>query len=132
MDNITIKELSKYRLEKAKVALKSATLLYSHGDFGGAMNRAYYSIYYALRAVLALEKTDFKRHKDVISYFNKEYVKSEIFPKELGKRIGQAKQVREDSDYDDEYIPSDTVTENQIETAKELICLVEEYISDKL
>jgi len=47
--------LSKYRLEKAKESLKSSKLLYDNNDLIGANNRAYYSIFYAIKAVLALE-----------------------------------------------------------------------------
>lgn len=46
--------------------------------------------------------------------------------KELSKhRISQA---REDSDYDDEFIVKSEETEKQIETAEELLELVEKYI----
>ena len=98
----------------------------------GANNKAYYSIFYAIRAVLALEPIDFKRHKDVIGYFNKNYVKSEIFPRKMGTKIVQAQTIREDSDYDDEYEPNYEKTQEQIETARELIKLVEEYMNKKL
>lgn len=37
----------------------------------------------------------------------------------------------EDSDYDDKYEPSPIKTEEQIETAKELIALVKKYIEEK-
>ena len=130
MDNLTTKNLSEYRIEKAKIAVDSAEILYKHNDFGGSMNRAYYSIFYALRAVLAIERKDFKRHKDVIAYFNKHYVSTEIFPKTIGRKIAQAKQIREDSDYDDEYVPSPEKTQIQIDTARELIVLVEKYLQD--
>lgn len=125
-------EFAKYRLERAKETLKSAIILYDRKDLIGANNRAYYSIFYAIRAVLALEPIDFKRHKDVIGYFNKNYVKNEIFPRKMGTKIVQAQTIREDSDYDDEYEPNYEKTQEQIETAKELIKLVEEYINKKL
>ena len=32
----------------------------------------------------------YKRHKDAIANFNKEYVKTEIFPREIGRRIADA------------------------------------------
>lgn len=80
--------------------------------------------------MLAIEKKDFKRHKDVIAYFNKEYVSTEIFPKKIGRKISQAKAIREDSDYDEEYEPNSETTALQIETAKELIELVEKYLND--
>ncbi len=70
---------------------------------------------------------DFKRHKDVLAYFNQYYIKTEKFPKMISKKISQASKVREDSDYDDEFTPTDEETKLQIDTAKELIKLVEEY-----
>ncbi len=76
-----------------------------------------------------MEKIDFKRHKDVLAYFNKNYVKTEIFPRQIGRKIVLASKVREDSDYDEEYEPSSETTFLQIQTAKELIELVEEYLN---
>ena len=129
MDNENRESFALYRLEKAKETLKSAKILFEEvKDYTSANNRAYYAIFYAIRAVLALEEIDFKRHKDVIAYFNQKYIKPEIFPRKLGSKIAQAQRVREDSDYDDEYSPSFEKTQNQIDTAKELIELVEKYI----
>ncbi len=126
---ITVNGFASYRLDRAKQEYNVAKLLYSANEFLAANNRAYYSIFYAIKAVLAIEKKDFKRHKDVIAYFNKEYVSTEIFPKKIGRKIAQAKSIREDSDYDEEYEPSSETTSLQIQTAKELIELVEEYLN---
>lgn len=125
------KELSKHRLEQAKDDLKACELLYKEKLYKSANNRAYYSIFHSIKAVLALEPIDFKRHKDVIAYFNKNYINTEIFPKKLGHKISIASTIREDSDYDDEYIVNSEETQVQIETAKELIQLVEKYIDEK-
>ena len=48
----------------------------------------------------------------------------------IGRKIAQAQRIREDSDYDDDYEPSWDKTKQQIETAKELVELVEEYINN--
>ena len=77
-----------------------------------------------------MEEVDFKRHKDVLAYFNKEYVNKGIFPKMIGRKISQAQRIREDSDYDDDYEPSLEKTEQQINTAQELIGLVENYVNN--
>lgn len=61
----------------------------------------------------------------------KNYVNTEIFPRTIGKRIVQANRIREDSDYDDEYVASSEATETQIQTAQELIRLVEKYIESR-
>lgn len=130
MDNETIEGFAKYRLEKAKETLHTAEIVFKEvKDHTSANNRAYYAIFYAIRAVLALEQKDFKRHKDVVAYFNQNYINKEIFPKMIGRKIAQAQKIREDSDYDDEYEPSHEKTEQQINTAKELIKLVEQYIN---
>ena len=66
-----------------------------------------------------------------MAYFNQHYVKTEIFPKIISKKISQASKTREDSDYDDEFVPSEDKTKIQIDTAKEIIELVEKYIEEK-
>ncbi len=33
--------------------------------------------------------------------FNKDYVKTSVFPREMGRKIGQAEEIRHASDYDD-------------------------------
>ena len=124
-------ELAKHRLEQAKENFEEAEILYKANKFKGANNRAYYCIFHSIKAVLALEPIDFKRHKDVIGYFNKNYVNTEVFPKDIGKRIVKSSKVREDSDYDDEYSVDSEKTMIQIETAKELIELVEKYLNGK-
>jgi hypothetical protein len=131
MNNETIEGFARYRLNKAKETLETARMIFNEGkDFTSANNRAYYAIFYAIRAVLAMEEVDFKRHKDVLAYFNKEYVNKGIFPKMIGRKISQAQRIREDSDYDDDYEPSLEKTEQQINTAQELIDLVENYVNN--
>ena len=118
-------------MKKAKDTLDTAKEIFKMGkDYTSANNRAYYAIFYAIRAVLAIEEVDFKRHKDVIAYFNMNYINKDIFPKMIGRKIAQAQRIREDSDYDDNYSPSYEKTEQQINTAEELIELVENYIED--
>ncbi len=128
MEKKTSKEFALYRLERAKEECETAKLLYRENKLLAANNRAYYSIFYAIRAVFAMEKIDFKRHKDVLAYFNKNYVKTEIFPRQMGRKIIMASKVREDSDYDEKYEPSADATLLQIGTAEELIELVEKYL----
>lgn len=125
---ITVSGFARYRLERAKQDLSDAEFNYKNRRYLNANNRAYYAIFHAIKAVLATERVDFKRHKDVLAYFNQHYVKTEIFPRMISRKISQANKVREDSDYDDEFVPSDDETKIQINTAKEVIELVEEFL----
>lgn len=69
-DSGNLRDLSAVRLEHAEEDLKAAKNNLADGLFRVANNRAYYSIYHSLTAVLALENKAFKRHKDTIAYFN--------------------------------------------------------------
>lgn len=130
MNNKISKELSKHKLQQAKEDLRASEILYKENLYKSANNRAYYSIFHSIKAVLALEPIDFKRHKDVIAYFNKNYVSNETFPKKIGRKISIASRIREDSDYEDEFVVEPDDTKEQIETAKELLSLVEKYIDE--
>lgn len=122
-------ELARYRLGVAKEDLETALDNQRSNHLRAANNRAYYAIYHAITAVLALRQIAFKMHKDTVAYFNKEYIRTEIFPKEMGHRISRAEEIRHDSDYDEFYIASKDETEKQIACAAELIRMVEKYIS---
>ena len=100
----TRKDLVMYRIQTAKTDLKSARILLAAEEYKGANNRAYYAIFHAVNAVHALHEKAFKRHKDAIGNFNKDYVKTGIFPREIGRKIGEAEEIRHASDYDDFYI----------------------------
>ena len=130
MNNKISKDLAIHRLEQAKEEYKACVLLYENKFFKSANNRAYYSIFHSIKAVLSLEPIDFKKHKDVIAYFNQHYINTEIFPKKLGHKISLAQNIREDSDYDDEYVVSQEKTQSQVDLAKELLLLVERYINE--
>ena len=120
-------DVAKHRLRVAKEDLQAANLLLEANSYRGANNRAYYAIFHAVSAVLAMEGVAFKKHKDTLAYFNKNYVATEIFPRNLGRKIVKAEEIRHESDYDTFYIASKEVTVEQIQTAEQLIELVEVY-----
>lgn len=120
-------DLSKYRLHEARDSLRVAEHCLDEGLYKDSINRSYYAAFYAVKSVLALGTIDFKRHKDVMAYFNKEYVATGDFPRELGRRLSTLKQMREKSDYDDFYVASKEKAEEQFQTAKLTIEIVENY-----
>ena len=123
----TRRDLVLYRLEVAKSDIKSAKILLDAGECRGANNRAYYGIYHAISAIHALDGNAYKRHKDALANFNN-YIKTEIFPRILGRKIAEAEEIRHASDYDDFYIATREEAEEQIDTAVELVEKIEEYV----
>lgn len=116
------------RLENAFCTLETAKACLESRHYRDSINRCYYATFYAVKAILALEKTDFKRHKDVIGYFNKEYMATEIFPKDMGKKLGRLKTKREESDYDDFYIASAEEAQEQMEVTEYIVSHVVDYL----
>lgn len=125
-------DLIEHRFRIAKEDLDTAYLLLNEKQYRGANNRAYYSIYHTIDAILSIEGIAFKRHKDTLAYFNKQYIATEIFPREMGRKIIKAEEIRHASDYDTFYIASKEVTAQQIQTAEQMVKLVGEYLEKNL
>lgn len=126
-----VEELSRYRFETGKEALVDARLMYDNGRYKKALNRAYYAIFHAIRAVNALTGFDSSKHSGVIAYFNQNYVKNERFPKELSKIIRLASENREKADYLDFYIASREEAEKQIQRAETFLGYIEAFLRDE-
>jgi uncharacterized protein (UPF0332 family) len=94
------KILIHYRLEQAHSALKEAIFLRANSDTTlGAVNRAYYAMFYAVLALLQqIEKVP-RKHSGAIALFDSEFVKKGLFRKELSSFLHQAFASRQDSDY---------------------------------
>jgi uncharacterized protein (UPF0332 family) len=124
--------LSKLRLEGAKEALRDAEENYRGGRYKTANNRAYYSIFHAVRSVLALESKDFKSHAKAIGYFNKEYINKGLFLPDFSRKIAGAFKVRTRSDYDDFFTATGEEAETTLNNARQLVEAVETYLAARL
>ncbi len=100
-------------MERAKELIDDAKQLYKSGSYKSSNNRAYYAIFHAMRAVLALEEVDFKKHSGVIQYFQREYIKTGIFEKAYSHIIISASEIRNASDYDDFLLASKEETKSR-------------------
>lgn len=123
-------DLIKYRLSSANEKLTSAKVLLEAGLYKDSVGRSYYAIFSAIRAVLATRQVDFSKHAGVISYFQKEYIKTEIFDKKYSKYLQDAFQIRNCCDYDDFFIVIKQDAIEQYERAVEILKVIEGYIKD--
>lgn len=122
-------DLIQYRLASAHEKLTAAKLLLDAELYKDSVGRSYYTIFSAIRAVLAIKQVDFSKHAGVIAYFQKEFIKTDIFDKKYSKYLQQAFQIRNSCDYDDFFIVSKQDAEEQYNRAKELLEIIEEYIT---
>lgn len=93
-------QLAKYRLKQAKESVEEAEyLLAGKKTLRSVINRAYYAMYYAVLALTIFEKFISSKHSGILSFFNKQFIKEEIFPKEMGRWINKAFEFRQKGDY---------------------------------
>lgn len=127
----SLRELANYRLERAKEMLYAAEDNLRISQWKTALNRSYYAIFHAMRAVNILDGFDSSKHSGVIAYFTQNYLKTQKLDRELSKIIKEASYLREKSDYDDFYIASKAETEKQVENAKLFCDKVEQYLEER-
>lgn len=127
----SIRDLSKYRFECSIESLEDAKIMFENKRYKNTLNRAYYSIFHAIRAVNALNGYDSSKHSGVIAYFNQEYVKTGIFEKEASKIIKRASESREKADYLDFFAASREDAQNQIEYAETFQNWVRDFLKKK-
>lgn len=65
------KSISKIRIERAVEFYGDAVALYKEGRYRSGASRLYFSVFHAMRAVLALDGIDRKHHSGVISEFRR-------------------------------------------------------------
>ena len=121
----SLKELAGYRMDRAKEMLVAARENLKIGQYKTSLNRSYYAIFHAMRAMNILKGFDSSKHSGVIAFFNKEYLKENILDRNLSIVIKNSAFLREKSDYDDFYIASKQEAEKQLEEAARFLDAVE-------
>lgn len=124
--------LSKARISHAEDCLREAKLLLDADEYKGAANRAYYAAFHSLRAVLILDEFDSKKHSGIIAKFRENYLKTELFSKEISDYISSLFRVRSASDYDDFYVISKNEAKAQVEKAVIILEHIKEYLNNRV
>ncbi len=118
---MTRTNLAMYRMQKAKEILIEARDNLNQKHYGLSVNRSYYAMFTAARALLALKEIDSSKHSGVIALFNQHIVKVELFPKEISRFLPKAKDIREDADYGDFVEITEEDAQTQIRRAMQFV-----------
>jgi uncharacterized protein (UPF0332 family) len=108
-------------LKNAEYRLNAAKYLYNGGYYDDAVSRAYYSMFYAAKALLSVKEIYPKAHKGVISKFGLEFVKKGLIEDTYGRALNHAKDRREVAEYDVEKKISKNETALIIEDAENFL-----------
>ena len=94
-------ELIDYKVKRAYESISEVQFLLENNKLFLAVNRIYYGSFYILSALAIKHNFKTSKHNILISWFNKEFVKTEKLDKRLGKFIHKAFDERTLSDYGD-------------------------------
>lgn len=101
LDPISRRDLVDYRIKRAEETLKEADILAHSCHFSGAMNRLYYSCYYAVTSLLIANEIQATTHAGVRTMFGLKFIKPGIVAMAHGKFFNEIFELRHSNDYDD-------------------------------
>lgn len=80
---------------------------------------------------MILDDFDSKKHSGIIAKFRENYLKTEIFGKEISDYISSLFRVRTASDYDDFFIVSKEESIAQLEKSEIIVKRIKSYLETK-
>lgn len=125
-------ELCSYRLQQADESLEEARILLDAGHCRGALNRAYYAMFYALQILAIQHSVSFSKHSGIISYFDREFVKTGIIDKKFSKWLHRLFDMRQDADYGELYVPTEKQCREALSHAEEFVRRIREYHQNEI
>ena len=101
LEDVDRKTIVGYRIEKAHAAFSEAEAVANIGLHSLAVNRLYYSLYYAASALLLSEGITSHTHKGLLTQLSLYYVKAGRITEEEGRTVRQLFNMRNEDDYSD-------------------------------
>jgi uncharacterized protein (UPF0332 family) len=124
-------QLARYRLKQAEESIDEAIYLYSgRKSPRSVINRTYYSMLYAILALLIFEPYSSSKHSGILSYFNKKFIKGKIFSEEFGRSVNKAFELRQRGDYREYTELSYEQVEPFIEKSRAFVEKVKTYLEE--
>jgi uncharacterized protein (UPF0332 family) len=120
--------LARYRLQQAHEALKDAQILHREEAWRGAVNRAYYAMFYAVLSLTVIREYSTSKHAGVMAFFDREYIKPGVFSKELSQKLHLAFERRQVQDYGEFIVADEAISQETLTDATSFVDRVETYL----
>jgi uncharacterized protein (UPF0332 family) len=127
---MTLKEKVKIAFDRAVDCLDDTEFNLRNERTLASANRAYYTFYYAICALLYSEEISAKTHQGNHAKFNELFIKTGIFKKEVGTWVEKSFRLRQDADYDLEAEITEEDAKEIVDKAHKFIDLVKKYFAD--
>jgi uncharacterized protein len=124
-----LRDLVRYRLEQASETLTKAMLPRDARAYRGAVNRAYYAMFYALLALLATRQVGTSNHGGAIALFDRETVRTGVFAPELSRALHRSFHRRQVHDYGEVVRADLAAADESIEDDEQFITAVRSFLA---
>jgi uncharacterized protein (UPF0332 family) len=128
IDSHRREKVHKY-MARARQALTTGKLVMAHEDYITAVNRAYYTIFYAANALLATKGLERSKHSGVIAAFRQHFVKMGLVEPEYSRFYGAAMDERHVADYELEYLDYETANRH-LDHATQFVERIEQVLAE--
>lgn len=122
--------LIKNILEKSNTALEDAKLALDNDRLDNAYNRIYYAIFYIVCALGYKKDFVTSKHSKLLGWFNKNFIKENVFNIEYGVTYKKAYENRMRSDYEFTYKPDKVTATDLFDKAENFIEIIRNYIKE--
>lgn len=126
MSNENIKSL----VDKAKKFLDSSKLLLNANDYDSTVSRIYYAMFFSTEALLLTKNLAAKSHSGLISIFGEHFIKTNVFPKEMGRQLNRAYDKRLIGDYGTSVTIEKEETQKLLEIGKNFVNKIIKYLGE--
>ena len=123
-----LEDLLRYRMEQAHETLREAEILLSESALRGTISRAYYAMFYAVLALLATKQLGTSKHSGALALFDREFVKTGVFPRELSRSLHLAYDRRQTHDYGEMVRVHRSIAEETMGDAMTFVAAVESHL----
>jgi uncharacterized protein (UPF0332 family) len=129
MNNSERLEYVKFRIDSAYETHKAAMLLFENGFWNSCVNRLYYSVFYAVNALLVWNEIQPKTHSTVKSQFSQHFVKTGKFETRFGRLLNTLYDWRQRGDYENLFMYNKESVEPLLESCLDMIQQIEAEIN---
>jgi len=128
----SVKEIIKEELSLAEKRLRAARILFKENMLEDAVNRAYYSVFYAAKAMLNVLGFDAKTHSGLISEFGLRIIKEKLLPVKYGRILRIAFEMRESGDYEIGVFFDKNEVKNLIKNAEDFLKVARKFVAERM
>ncbi|MBN2012570.1 HEPN domain-containing protein [candidate division KSB1 bacterium] len=128
---MTLPEEIKSALNTADEKLSAAKVLLKAEHFSDAASRACYCAFHCISAVLLSKHLTFSSHGQAIVAFNREFVKTGVFPKHFSRWLIKMQSDREAGDYRARSPIGEQIAIDDTKMAAEILSVCRQYLESQ-